>query len=225
MAEISDDYGVAKVTLVYRKGNADETGRLDIPLTRPGKRAIAQHAWSLEPLGLQPGDSVTWWLEARDEGEHAGKHDWPVSRPRKLKVMSEVELARALSDELQQIMDKLSQLEALQSESAETVKRIAGSVGSERPAALEERTQSEKWRQDRLARTTGQLAESLGRVADDYAASRIGQEDRWMRLRATTDRLGQLGGTDMPAIVLALEDALSSIRGGATITTRPAEGR
>lgn len=224
LAEISDDYGVSKVTLVFRKGNANEAGRLDIPLTRPGKRATALYPWSLEPLGLQPGDSVTWWLEARDEGEHAGKHDWPVSRPRKLKVMSEVELARALNDEWQQIMDKLTQLEALQSDSAEAVKRIAGSIDSQRPGVLEERTQGEKWRQDRLARTAAQLAESLGRVADDYAASRIGQEERWMRLRATADRLAQLGGSDMPAIVLALEDALNSIRGGAKTATRPVEG-
>jgi len=223
-AEISDDYGVARVTLCHRKGNDSDVGRIDIPLVATGKRVTVRYDWAIEPLALKPGDTLTYWLEARDEGEHAAKHEWPVSRPRKLKLMSEVELARALNDEREQIMDKLAQLESLQAESAEAVKRIAGAAESDRPAAVQERTRAEKWRQDRLARTTGQLGEQLGRVADDYAASRIGQEDRWLRLRATADRLGQLAGSDMPAIVLALEDALNSLRGaGPTLTTQPRE--
>ncbi len=224
-AEISDDYGAAAVTLLYRKGTATDIGRIDVPLTKPGKRATMQYNWQLEPLGLKPGDSLTWWLEARDEGEHATQQEWPVSRQRKLKIMSEVELARALSDELEQIMDKLSQLESLQAECAEIVNRIASSEQPDESTAVQERTRAEKWRQDRLARTTGQLAESMGRVAEDYAASRIGQQDRWMRLQSTAQRLAQLGGTDMPAIVLALEDALSSLRGEKSTATQPTEPR
>lgn len=224
-AEIDDDYGVAAVILCYRRGSGDEPSRTEVPISRTGKRATVEYGWALEPLKLQPGDTVTYWMEARDEGEHATAQAWPVSRQRKLKVMSEVELAKALSDELEQIMDKLAQLESLQAETAESVKRIAASVGSDRPAALQERARAEKWRQDRLARTTGQLGESLSRVADDYATSRIGQEDRWQRLRATAARLGQLAGTDMPAIVLSLEDALHTLRSGTPAATQPAEVR
>lgn len=224
-AEISDDYGAAMVTLLYRKGTATDTGRIELPLNRSGKRAAVQYDWRLEPLDLKPGDSLTWWLEARDEGEHAARQEWPVSRSRRLRIMSEVELARALNDELEQLMDKLSQLESLQAECAEAVNRIASGEQSGQSTAGQERTRAEKWRQDRLARTAGQLAESIGRVADDYAASRIGQQERWLRLRSTAERLARLGGTDMPAIVLALEDALNSFRGEQPPATRPAEAR
>jgi hypothetical protein len=224
-AEIGDDYGAAMVTLLYRKGAATDTGRIELPLSKSGKRAAVQYHWQLEPLDVKPGDSLTWWLEARDEGEHAAQHDWPVSRPRRVKIMSEVELARALSDELEQLMDKLSQLESLQAECAEAVGRIASAEQPGQSTAVQERTRAEKWRQDRLARTAGQLAESIGRVADDYAASRIGQQERWLRLQSTAERLARLGGTDMPAIVLALEDALNSIRGEQPSATQPTEAR
>lgn len=213
------------VTLLYRKGAATDTGRIELPLSKSGKRAAVQYNWQLEPLDVKPGDSLTWWLEARDEGEHAVQQEWPVSRSRKLTIMSEVELARALNDELEQLMDKLSQLESLQAECAEAVNRIASGEQPGQSTAVQEQTRAEKWRQDRLARTAGQLAESIGRVADDYSASRIGQQERWLRLQSTAERLARLGGTDMPAVVLALEDALNSLRGEQAPSTQPTEAR
>ncbi len=141
--------------------------------------------------------------------------------------MTEPELARLLMEQLEQIMDQLAQLADLQSECADSVTRIAHSVAvkpDDSGKAARERTQSEKWRQDWLARRAGQLANRLSGVADDYAISRIGQASRRRRLRETANGLARLSGADMPGVVVALSEALSVLRGESP-TTQPGEDR
>jgi hypothetical protein len=225
-AEVTDDYGVTEVNLCYRRGNDAKPTRIDKNLLdQPGKHPLVRYQWPLESLDAKPGDTVTYWLEAHDAGEHATKHDWPISRHRKLTVMSEADLSRALGDERAQIMEKLTQLESLQAECMGAVKQIAGTANSDRAPVVQEKTRAEKWRQDRIARTTGQLADSLGHLADDYVTSRIGQEEDWQRLGQTAKRLAELGGTEMPTIVLALDEALNSLRTEAASPTQPSEER
>ena len=226
-AKISDDFGVTDVILSYRVGKDEEARQVTIPLDRPGKRVELAYEWSLEALKLKADQTVTYRLEVRDAGEHAEQQDWPVSRWRRLHVMTEPELARLLMEQLEQIMDQLAQLADLQSECADSVTRIAHSVAvkpDDSGKTARKRTQSEKWRQDWLARRAGQLANRLSGVADDYAISRIGQASRRKRLRETADGLARLSGADMPGVVVALSEALSVLRGESP-TTQPGEDR
>lgn len=214
-AEITDDYGVARVFLHYRRGESDQVETIPLAVETPRQRLRVEYLWSLEELELQPGDSLTWWLEARDEGEHLeplpGESDWPMSRSYRLDVLSEPDLTRWLNDQVEQILDRLSTLEVLQGETTDAVARILADL-EERPEDwLTEQTQSEKWRQDRLARNAARLADQLQTVAEDYAISRVGQPERVQRLGETADKLAQLAGATMPEIVLALDEAMTTL--------------
>ncbi len=228
-ALVTDDFGVTGLTLCYQRGEEHEAQQVTIPLEHPGKVVAARYVWSLEPLGLQPGDTISYRLQAQDAGEHAARSDWPVSRWRRLHVLDEPELARLLSDQLEQILHGLAELEVLQGECTSAVVRVNNSLDAlppgARPApAARQRTQAEKWRQDHLARNAGQLAARLGRVAEDYAISRIGRPERAQRLQRTADQLAKISATHMPGIVLHLDEALVNLRElVAPPTTRPPE--
>jgi hypothetical protein len=226
-AKISDDFGVTDVILFYRVDEDEQARQVAIPLDRPSKRMELGYEWSLAALNLKAEQTVTYRLEVHDAGTHAEQQDWPASRWRRLHVMTEPELARLLIEQLEQIMDQLAQLADLQSECADSVTRIARSVTDQPDRSRKtarERTQSEKWRQDWLARRAGQLANRVSDVADDYAISRIGQVARRQRLRETADGLARLSGAEMPSVVVALEEALSALRSERP-TTRPGENQ
>lgn len=223
-ADVSDDFGVAEVVLCYRAGDKADVQRTTLPLDRRGQRALIAYAWPIESLGMRSGDTITYWLEARDEGPHASERDWPTSRARRLHVLDEAELARALAEQLDQILQGLAKLEALEAECAQAVAQAASASAtnvtdaSRRRAALEQ-TRAEKWRQDRLARSAAQLADRLADVADDYAISRIGQSSRWERLRQTADALSRLASTDMTGVVLDLDRVLTELEAERAPTT------
>lgn len=224
-ARITDDFGVTQVVLCCRKG--EETPReVAIPLERTGTQIDLRHAWPLEELALAPGTSLEYWLEARDAGEHATKSKWPSSRPRRLQIVEEAELARQLADQLEGALERLAQLEAQQTECAQAVNRLsAGSTSQPTPPAaageLAARALAEKWRQDRLARTAGQLAERLSSISEDYAISRIGDADRVRRLQIIAETMTRIAGADMPAIVLALEEAAQKLSTPQRAGTQP----
>lgn len=208
----SDDFGVTAALLCYRRGKAEDVTEVPIPLQVSGRRIEIPYAWSLESLGLVAGDTLTWWIEIRDEGEHATQKDWPTSPARRLEILDEPSLTRWLGEQVEQIMAQLADTESLQGECTDSVTRVAQALEQGYHQGAEERTRAEKWRQDRLARSLAKLAERLGQIAEDYAISNVGQPVRVERLVQTSRALATLAGADMPAVVLALEDALAALR-------------
>ncbi len=222
--DATDDFGVTELTLCYRKGKKDDpVQRLPITLPPVDKRMTAQYPWSLESLHVTPGTTLNYWIEARDAGEHAVASDWPISRSHNLTVMEEAEIIRLLTEQIDQVLEKLGHLKTLQDDCSDAVKRISSLAGSTTQAAdsrtvAADRTRAEKNRQDQIARTAAQIAERLGAIADDFVISRIGDPARIDRLKQTAAQMGRLAGTDMPGIVLALDEALAELAG----TPRPA---
>lgn len=226
LATVSDDFGVAGLDLCYRVGEEGQVERVSIPVEASARQVEARYAWSLEPMSLDAGTTVTWWLEARDEGDHAKESEWPTSRSRELHVVDEPELARMLNDQLEQVLDALAQLETIQGECADTVSLIQDSLdeassGTEASRQIRDRVETQKWQQDHLARDAGQLSARLARIAEDYAISRIGDPERAARLKRTADELARIASADMPGIVLTLDEALTNLREAAFAPTAP----
>ncbi len=70
-AEAQDDYGVAQLDLVYRvNGGSERTVALG-PGAGSHKDVVGSYTFSLEDLGLKPGDLVAYYARAR-EAEHVG---------------------------------------------------------------------------------------------------------------------------------------------------------
>lgn len=91
--EATDDYGLNGLALVFRTPGAREETR--VPLSREdGRRSRDAYTWDLGTLKVEPGDRITYYIEARDndtvEGPKRG-----VSRTQVLRVYSAAEHRRA----------------------------------------------------------------------------------------------------------------------------------
>ncbi len=83
----ADDFGVAKLRLVVRRGK-DETRTLLKRFEPAVKRHADAYAWDLAPLNLRQGERVVYWLEAEDEDSVSGPNVGR-SQARQLEVFSE----------------------------------------------------------------------------------------------------------------------------------------
>jgi hypothetical protein len=91
--EASDDYGLGGLALVFRTPGAKEETRITLP-REDSRRSRGTHTWDLGTLKVQPGDRITYYIEAKDndavEGPKRG-----VSRTQVLRVYSAAEHLRA----------------------------------------------------------------------------------------------------------------------------------
>ncbi|WP_373046614.1 DUF4175 family protein [Vulgatibacter sp.] len=93
--EAADDYGVAKVELVYQVGGTPEQQVSVSSYGTPRRRADGSWVWELATLKLRPGDVVTYYLRATDNDAVGGAKQGQ-SRTQTLKVFSEAEHLREL---------------------------------------------------------------------------------------------------------------------------------
>jgi len=228
-AEVVDDFALSSVRLCYRvrsgagdaatatrrvgPGRASLAGAIELPLAAGTKRAGIRYVWELENLALAEGTEVEYWLEARDLGEHAKAQAWPRCSPRRLRILNRAKLVRQLNRRVDEILERLTQVEQLQSESADAVSGAARSVRLTGRADVPlEIARAEKWRQERLARRTAELAELLAAATNDYLISGVGQPRRLLMLKRASELLKRLAAEPMPEAVLKLDQAIAALR-------------
>lgn len=102
--EVSDDFGLAGVELVFQAAAGAEQRT---KLTRPeGKASTGHYAWNLSSLNLKPGQVVSYYLEATDNNDVSGPQKGQ-SRTQRLKVYSSVEHRREALQKAEAIWDRL----------------------------------------------------------------------------------------------------------------------
>lgn len=103
--EASDDYGLSSLELVFKApGKAQETR---VPLRHDeGRRTRGQYTWDLGTLKLNPGDRITYSIEAKDNDAVAGPKKG-ASRTHVLKVYSATEHRRAALEKAEQLWEKM----------------------------------------------------------------------------------------------------------------------
>lgn len=102
--DATDDFGLGKLELVYRVGAADEARLTIVAPPATPRRIEGAFPFELTPLGLQPGDVVTYSLRATDnDGLAGGKQG--SSRPQTLKVFSAADHRRELLARLEQLWE------------------------------------------------------------------------------------------------------------------------
>ena len=77
IGEVSDDYGIRKLTFNYQLTRADSTSsvtkEVDVPFT-PGADSHFQYYWQLSDFSIKPGDKITYYFEVWDnDGIHGSK--------------------------------------------------------------------------------------------------------------------------------------------------------
>ncbi len=105
--EAEDDYGLAEVALVYQLPGVGKPQRAVLKRGgTPPRRASEDYVWDLNAPGLMPGDTVSYFVEAKDNDEVSGAKTG-TSRTQKLKIFSEAEHNRKMLQRIEQAWEKL----------------------------------------------------------------------------------------------------------------------
>jgi hypothetical protein len=103
--EASDDYGLNGLALVFRTPGAKEETRIPLP-REDGRRDKGTYTWDLGTLKVQPGDRISYYVEAKDndavEGPKRG-----VSRTQVLRVYSAAEHRRAALEKAEALWGRM----------------------------------------------------------------------------------------------------------------------
>jgi len=181
-AEADDDFGVARLELVYAvNGGVEKSVRLAAGAGRSTKEMSAGHTFFLEELGLQPGDVVSYFARATDNDTVQG--------------------AKTATSDIYfvQIQPFRKDYRAAESQAGGQQQDRGSGGGANDPSALSEQQRrivagtfnvvrdrdkigAEKFRQDVvfLALTQGQLKERAKGLAGQIVA-RVGQADPMMK--------------------------------------------
>ena len=103
--EVGDDYGLTSLALVYKLPGDTKEQRVALRHDE-GRRSNGQYVWDLGPLPLNPGERITYYVEAVDNDEVQGKKKG-VSRTQVLKVYSAEEHRRAALAKAEALWNRL----------------------------------------------------------------------------------------------------------------------
>ena len=103
--EATDDYGLNGLALVFRTPGAKEETRITLP-RQDSRRDKGTYTWDLGNLQVQPGDRISYYVEAKDndavEGPKRG-----VSRTQVLRVYSAAEHRRAALEKAEALWGRM----------------------------------------------------------------------------------------------------------------------
>ncbi|MCP3139364.1 DUF4175 family protein [Pyxidicoccus xibeiensis] len=103
--EATDDYGLSGLSLVYRLPGSPKETR--VPLRREdGRRNRATFDWDLGTLKVDPGDRISYYVEALDNDAVEGPKKG-VSRTQVLRVYSAAEHRRAALEKAEQLWGRM----------------------------------------------------------------------------------------------------------------------
>lgn len=103
--EATDDYGLSGLALVFRKPGAQQDTR--VPLRREdGRRSRDTYTWDLGSLKVDPGDRITYFVEAQDNDAVEGPKKG-VSRTQVLRIYSAAEHHRAALEKAEQLWGRM----------------------------------------------------------------------------------------------------------------------
>lgn len=179
--EASDDYGLNGLALVFRTPGAKEETRIPLP-REDGRRDKGTYTWDLGTLKAQPGDRISYYIEAKDNDAVAGPKRG-VSRTQVLRVYSAAEHLRAALEKAEALWGRMvdhlaDRLEGPERERPRDAQKVA-SAQSVDTAGLTLVADMRALAQE-LSRERDNPAELVGALSN--IAATLGQ-----RVRATSD--------------------------------------
>ncbi len=140
-----DDYGLTRLVLHYdlKRANQKSGTRNQKPLALPRESAgTYAYTWNLNPLNLQPGDRLEYYVEAWDnDGVHGPKA--ARTRPAEFRLPGQREMRQELNAQAQSVASQMSQA-AKQSEKLEReLAKAQDKLKTKRDLSFQDRKQLE----------------------------------------------------------------------------------
>lgn len=101
---------------------------IDLDIAQNAKSVRGQYVWDLAALDLQPGDSIEWWVEARDANDQTGP-GVTESEHRSIKIGTEAQVREYL---LQRLGNPLESIQEIQEQQVDLTSSL-GQIILEKP--------------------------------------------------------------------------------------------
>lgn len=161
----SDDFGLSQVRIGYLLNGQESTG----PRIKPSGRVVDTSVvmeWDLSGLGLLPGDSMAYWLEAVDNDMVSGPKSGR-SRSRWLRLPSLADIYQMTADRDSAVAAEVAGIQPEQTELREQIQRLSQAIKESRridwqqQAALEKAVADQQELLSRLEQAADKALESL----------------------------------------------------------------
>ncbi len=178
----------------------DLTGEARMKTSAGRATASVEHAWSLVPLDLKPGQLVTYRAVARDTFELDGRrHDPGTSPEMRLKVISPETLLERVRDDLLMLKGALRQMLSSQQALQDETDTVRDDVTPEQGLAdgQRETVRGLSSNQARLASRAKYLSRRFDAVQDRLRANRSTDPEIGPQVRQASKRLAALSAGSM----------------------------
>lgn len=232
-ALVKDDFGIAGIELRYlssadaqpaKEGEQTEPRQKSVPLTatdlgaEPDSdnglrlRALAEHAWSLEPLQLSHGSVVTLHVAARDFRDvpepNIGK-----SREVRLRIVTRDEFLAQFENEQQRVREELERILKLQQNAQTQVAdlqkeaEIVGELGKKEVEKLQSAEMTQRRIDEKITDADHGLQNRIDEMLQNLDNNRVENVETSKRLRMIRSELGRISEQHLPPITQSLTNA------------------
>jgi hypothetical protein len=189
--EATDDYGLSGLSLVFRTPGAQQETRVPLP-REDGRRNRGTHTWDLGNLKVDPGDRITYYVEAQDNDAVEGPKKG-VSRTQVLRVYSAAEHRRAALEKAEQLWgrmvdhlaDRLEGPERARQKDPQAIAAAASADASGQQLMADMRTLAQELSRERDVPT--ELVSALSHISESLGSHINGTAD-FRRLYLRTQR-------------------------------------
>jgi hypothetical protein len=202
-----DDYGLAEVRVPFqvdgRKPATLPAGRADDRKTRVLE---LENLWSLGSLGLKPGDSLRYRVEATDFDNVSGPHVGRTSEYQ-IRIIDRGEATRRYEENRQEILRQMGELIREQKAARADVEaqRNAPSPNADALAAAEERQRA-------AASAAQDLARRVGELRRQAATNNLAEASEQTAQQAVQQGLDRLSRQEMPEAANRIGSAQTQAR-------------
>ncbi len=223
--EVSDDRGLRRVWLSYeRLDHPDEEHRVPLQEFPPEDRLNTEldlsHRWDLSELGLEEGDTLTYWCGAEDwrdaiPVEPGRKGQKATSDKHYVRIVSHADLAHELDQQLLSLRERLREARDRQQGTRDQADELLRRIDDEQPMTETERTIAADAEnvQRELGRAVSRIADAVEQIRGRMEDNRIGSFADRRRLDDIRDELNEVAKSDMPRAADFVRDARRDLAG------------
>ena len=173
--DAKDDYGVEKIQLVYRVEGADDDVIVPLKIWNPTETAVfIEFPWDIDPIGLYPGDIISYHAEAIDadnvSGPNIGK-----SNIYSIRFPTIAELYDAVEFEQEAEMQGLEALYDDQAEQTAIVDELLDQIRKSQELTLKDEKLMERVlkNQEQIEKTAKDLIEEMKQTAEQMQKQQL----------------------------------------------------
>ncbi|UCF34514.1 MAG: hypothetical protein JSV78_04270 [Phycisphaerales bacterium] len=218
---VEDDFGITGLELdisragVEQAGTVSLTNRLVRGTSENAVKGEAQYLWSIEPLGLAPGDFISFQAVATDNCTLTGETGQVGrSAPMRLKIISDAEFEVRIRDDLVLLEDRIRRSMLDQAELLDRTRELVRNTPPSEPLSEVEREHVDGFagRQARLVRRSRDLARRLFDLNRRMELNKAGDKEFRRQIESLAGALQEVAADPMTSAANSLNEARDRTR-------------